>query len=213
MGAHKREHAREILHYPEVVERVRQVRGQGPDEPLLDEIYAGFVGRLHAKLPANAKPIPGAVATLHWLRERGVRVGSTTGYTRPMMEVLLPAAAAAGIEIEALICADEVVQGRPAPWACFRLAERFGVYPMSQCVKLGDTPADVAEGLNAGMTALAVSETGNEVGRSYADFAALSPEQQDQLVAAAAQRLREAGAHAVLRSVAELPSWLERRRD
>lgn len=209
MGAHKRDHAREILHYPEVAERVRTDLGREPDEGLLDEIYAQFSSRLTEVLPHFAEPVPGAIATLRWLRDHDIRIASTTGYTRSMMRTLEPIAAAAGIATEALICADEVVQGRPAPWACLRLAEKFGIYPMTRCLKIGDTPADVAEGLNAGMVSLAVSESGNEVGLSHPALKALSADARRSLVRGAEQRLRAAGARAVLRSVEELPAWIE----
>jgi phosphonoacetaldehyde hydrolase len=209
MGAHKREHAREILNYPEVAARVRSELGREPDEVLLDEIYRGFSSRLEQVLPNFAEPVPGAIATLRWLRDHGIRVASTTGYTRSMMRTLEPIAGAAGIATEALICADEVVQGRPAPWACFRLAEQFGIYPLARCLKIGDTPADIAEGLNAGMVSLAVSESGNEVGLSQQALEALGSDTRRSLVRSAEQRLRAAGAHAVLHSVEELPAWIE----
>jgi phosphonoacetaldehyde hydrolase len=209
MGAHKRDHAREILHYPEVAARVRGELRREPDETLLDEIYAQFCARLTGVLPNYAVPIPGALTTLRWLRDHDIRVASTTGYTRSMMRTLEPIASAAGIATEALICADEVVQGRPAPWACLRLAEKFGIYPMARCLKIGDTPADIAEGLNAGMVSLAVSESGNEVGLSLTALEALGVDARRSLVRVAEQRLRAAGARAVLRSVEELPAWIE----
>jgi phosphonoacetaldehyde hydrolase len=210
MGAHKRDHVREILHDPEMAERVRQRRKAGPDEALVQEIYDSFAQLLPPLLPAYAEPVPGAVDALRWLRERGVRIGGTTGYTRGMMDALEPVARAAGIELEAVICADEVPQGRPAPWACFRIAERLGVYPLSAAIKVGDTPADMAEGRNAGMICLGVSESGNEVGLSREALQALRPEERRERVAVASRRLIEAGAETVLPSVAELPAWLKR---
>jgi phosphonoacetaldehyde hydrolase len=209
MGAHKRDHVREILHYAEIAERVRSELRREPDEALVGQIYHDFAKLLPALLPAHAKPIPGAVATLQWLRERGIFIGSTTGYIRAMMDVLEPIARAVGIDPELVICADEVPQSRPAPWACFRIAEQCGVYPMSCCVKVGDTPADMAEGQNAGMVCVGLSESGNEVGLSQEALAILSAEKRENLIAAATERLTEAGAHAVLHSVAELPAWIE----
>lgn len=208
MGAHKRDHVREILHYPEIAARVRSELRREPDESLVTEIYDLFSVRLPALLPKHATPIPGAVETLGWLRENGIFIGSTTGYIRSMMDLLEPAARAAGINPEALICADEVPQSRPAPWACFRLAEKFGVYPMSRCVKVGDTPADMAEGINAGMIAVGISETGNEVGLGPEELAALSPAERARRGNEAERRLRGAGARDVLTSVSELPAWL-----
>jgi phosphonoacetaldehyde hydrolase len=209
MGAHKRDHVREILHYAEIADRVRTEMKREPDEALVEEIYQDFSKRLPALLPAHAEPIPGAVETLRWLREHGIRIGSTTGYTRAMMNALEPIAHMSGIDPEFVICADEVLQSRPAPWACFRIAEQCGVYPMSRCIKVGDTPADMAEGRNAGMICIGLSECGNEVGLSREALAALSSTEREQLVEAADKRLREAGANAVLRSVAELPAWIE----
>lgn len=209
MGAHKRDHVREILLYPEIAERVRSELKRVPDEALIDTIYHDFARLLPALLPAHAAPISGAVETLRQLREHGIRIGSTTGYTRAMMDVLEPVARTAGIDPEFIICADEVPQSRPAPWACFRIAERCGVYPMSRCLKVGDTPADMAEGRNAGMICIGLSECGNEVGMSQEALSNMDDSARLSLIHDAEKRLRETGAHAVLRSIAELPQWLE----
>jgi phosphonoacetaldehyde hydrolase len=209
MGAHKRDHVREILHYPEIKKRVQSELGRDPDEALVDAVYQDFASLLPALLPAHASPIPGSLETLKFLFENGIRIGSTTGYTRAMMDVLEPVARAAGITPEFVVCADEVPQSRPAPWACFRIAERCGVYPMSRCLKVGDTPADMAEGRNAGMICIGLSESGNEVGMSSEALSALSETARESLIHSAEQRLMDAGAHVVLRSIAELSGWME----
>ncbi|MCC6784477.1 MAG: phosphonoacetaldehyde hydrolase [Planctomycetes bacterium] len=214
MGAHKRDHVRAILDEPVIVERARQLGGMPLDdaharEAFGDRVYLAFECRLLELLPRYATPIPGALETLQWLRAREIAVGSTTGYTRPMMACLLPHAAAAGLAIDAVVCSDEVPQGRPAPWACFRLAERCGVFPLSRAVKVGDTPADMAEGRNAGMRCVGVDESGNEVGLDRATLLALPMAERQALRRRAGDRLAASGAELVLRSVAELPAWLE----
>ena len=211
MGAHKRDHVKEILTYPEVAQRVHTVLQREPDETLADEIYADFSKHLPALLPVHAAPIPGVVEAFLWLRSQGIRIGSTTGYLRSMMDVLEPVARASGIAPEFLICADEVPQCRPAPWACFRIAEHSRVYPMSRTIKVGDTPADMAEGRNAGMFCIGVSETGNEVGHSQEALAAMSTDEKEGLIAKAETRLLRAGADVVLRSAADLPAWISAR--
>src|SRR5262245_13323883 len=67
MGAHKRDHVREILLYPEISRRVEAELRRQPDEKLVAEIYEAFSTRLMAALPNHAEPIPGAVETLRWL--------------------------------------------------------------------------------------------------------------------------------------------------
>jgi len=209
MGAHKRDHVREILDYPEIATRVRNELKREPDEGLVQAIYEDFARLLPAELLVHAAPIPGAVEALHWLRERGVRIGSTTGYIRAMMDVLEPVARASGIDPELVVCADEVPQGRPAPWACFRIAERLGVYPLARAIKIGDTPADMAEGRNAGMICIGLSECGNEVGLGMDALQSLTAGERQQRIDMAEKRLKEAGADVVLRSIAELPAWIE----
>lgn len=212
MGLHKRDHVRQVLQSPAVAAQLGGPRDDAPDDTLVDTVYQIFCRGLPSALRRHAEPIPGAIATLAWLRVRGVHVGTTTGYTRAMMDQLAPAAQAAGLWPDHLVCADEVPDGRPAPWACFRIAERTGVYPLSRAVKVGDTPADMAEGRHAGMLCVGVSDTGNEVGLSAAAWAALADGDREQRRAEARRRLLGAGAHVVLRSVADLPFWLESRR-
>ncbi len=209
MGAHKRDHVREILGYSEIATRVRADLAREPDESVAEEIYAEFTRLLPGYLRRHAAPVPGALETIAWLRARAIPVGGTTGYTRAMMDVLEPVAGLAGLSVDALICADEVSRCRPAPWACLRLAERFGAFPVGQCLKVGDTAADMAEGVNAGMIPIGISETGNEFGLDAAALCALPPDERLRLRTAAEERLRSAGAWAVLAGVHELPAWIE----
>ncbi len=212
MGSHKRDHVREILGYSEVAARVRSDLKREPDEALITEIYDIFSQRLPYVLPRCATPIPGALETLEWLRDHGIAIGTTTGYVRSMMEVIEPVTNSLGIQPDDIVCSDEVVQCRPAPWACFRVAEKFGVYPMSHCLKVGDTAADMAEGRNASMVTVGVTETGNEVGLDLNAWLALDSLEQDARRAAAESKLRASGAHDVIAGVHQLPAWIEKSR-
>lgn len=104
------------------------------------------------------------------------------------------------------VCVSDVPAGRPAPWMAQLSAQRLGVYPPWRCVKVDDTEAGVREGRNAGMWAVGVALTGNEVGLSQAAVAALPADVRAARVAAARARLEAAGAHCVVDSIAELPT-------
>ena len=75
---------------------------------------------------------------------------------------------------------------------------------MSAIVKVGDTPADIAEAQNAGMWAVGVVSTGNEIGLSQAEWESLSDQDRAVRFALASERLQSAGAHYVIGSAADL---------
>ena len=163
-------------------ERVRAAwtsrHGQPPSEPTSSAFSASSCpGRRRSwrntarRFRAFARP---------WKRGKsaGLRIGSTTGYTRALLDVVLPAAAKLGYSPDASVTPDEVGGGRPKPFMCYRNAILLGVFPLWHCVKIGDTPADIAEGLNAGMWTIALTATGNEIGLSRNDWEALPPEER-----------------------------------
>jgi phosphonoacetaldehyde hydrolase len=108
-----------------------------------------------------------------------------------------------------MVCADEVVAGRPEPWMLLRAMEVLRVYPPSAVVKVGDTTADIEEGLNAGAWTVGVTRTGNYVGLSRTELAALPADARDRLIRDAGETLRGAGAHFLIRSIGELPPVLD----
>ena len=126
-----------------------------------------------------------------------------------MMADLIPAAAAGGFAPEAIVCADEVPLGRPAPWLALEALKRLNAYPVSACVKVGDTVADIDEGNNAGLWTVGVLLTGNETGLSEEELAALNAPALEACRSAAGARLLHAGAHFVIDSAADLVPTLD----
>jgi phosphonoacetaldehyde hydrolase len=121
-----------------------------------------------------------------------------------MLDLLVEKAAAQGYRPEISLCPDDVGGGRPHPWMCLRIALHFRLSSVAAAVKVGDTVSDIQEGLNAGMWTVGVAETGNEIGLSEADLAALPADERKRRAAKAAENLRAAGAHYVIPSVAAL---------
>ena len=79
---------------------------------------------------------------------------------------------------------------------------------MEAFVKVGDTLPDIAEGLNAGMWTIGVAKTGNELGLTEQEIAALEPEALKAKLERAYQRMHQAGAHYVVDTIAEVPPIL-----
>src|SRR5262249_50069681 len=153
--------------------------------------------------PDYAALVPGAADAVAAWRARGLAVGSTTGYSRDMVDVLEGAVRRQGLELDCAVCASDVRAGRPAPWMALEAAARLGVYPMRAIVKSGDTRADIDEGLNAGMWTIGVTATGNELGLNAAEFERLPPMELEARLDAIASRFRSVGAHYVARSICD----------
>jgi phosphonoacetaldehyde hydrolase len=155
-------------------------------------------------LAKHSDLIPGAKEFVDFLRTQGIKIGSTTGYTRELMEVVLPIAAASGYSPDATVCSDEVAAGRPAPWSNFRAAELLGVYPMDRILIVDDSVAGVQAGKNAGCYSVAVTTTGNPFGLSYEAFQRLDEIDVSRRQQQAEADFYSAGADLVVESVAAL---------
>jgi phosphonoacetaldehyde hydrolase len=91
----------------------------------------------------------------------------------------------------------------------FRNMELTGVYPAACVVKVGDTLPDIGEGRNAGTWTIGLSATGNEVGLNEGELGALPEGQRKERISRAEKALYDAGAHAVVPSIAEVPAAVE----
>src|SRR5271157_1255816 len=210
MGLEKREHLRHLLADEGIRRQWKEATGADPDPRDADSLYEDLEPRLREAVKRHSALIPGTKELVDELRSWGIRIGSTTGYLRPIMDILTVEAARQGFFTDAVVCPSEVPAGRPYPWMCFRNAVTLGVYPPRRLVKIGDTPADVQEGLNAGMWTIAVTLSGNEVGLSETDLQSMGEEDRNARLKDAERRLIAAGAHYVAESAATCRAVLAR---
>jgi phosphonoacetaldehyde hydrolase len=204
MGKHKLDHVWALLTDAAVRERWRAAHGKFPERSDLEAMYAGF-GPLQVEVLRDYMDLlPGVAEVAATLRERGIRIGSTTGFEQEMMDGLKIAAKQQGYEPECWVTPDLTGGGRPAPWMIYYAARQLGVYPLRTFVKVGDTPADIGEALNAGTWAVSVVRTGNEIGLSREALDSLSEQEREERFQAAREKFLALGAHYVIDSVAEL---------
>ncbi len=210
MGMLKRDHIRTML----AMERLRAQwaarYGAGPDESAVERIYGVFESALMESLSDYAAPKPGTVEAVARLRELGLAIGSTTGYTDAMMAVVTKSAAAQGYAPDAWASPDAVDgMGRPYPYMIYANMQRFRVPSVDAVVKVGDTVADIREGKNAGVRSLGVLEGSSAVGLTQAEYEALTEDERTAVLARARRSFLEAGADDVLLELGQLPAWLE----
>jgi phosphonoacetaldehyde hydrolase len=209
MGLPKKDHIRAILSLPRVQDAWQSLRGHPPNEAAVDEIYLCFIPLQLSCLAEHSALIPGVLDAFHYLRQRSLKIGSTTGYTRAMVDLLLAQSAKSGYIPDCSISPEDVGAGRPLPFMIYENAVRMGVYPMAAIAKVGDTPADIQEGLNAGVWSIGVAGAGNRIGLSFNDFQNLCASDREFRLNEARAELQNAGAHYIVDALSEIPAVLD----
>lgn len=209
MGTAKRDHIRRITELPAVCRRWQEAHGEAPGEAEVEAMYADFVPRQLESLRRHAELIPGTAEAVAALRARGVRIGATTGYSREMSEIVLAAAERQGYRPDVAVSASDVPHGRPHPAMALKALIELGVPCVQASVVVDDTVPGIEAGLNAGMWAVGVAISGNEVGLTPAEWAALPADERQVRRERAFERLHRAGAHAVIDTIAELVPCIE----
>lgn len=206
MGMEKREHVAAMLAMPRLADLWAVKNGARPGDNDVDAVFQAVWELMPHILADYAEPVPGLGDAMAALRARGIKIGSCTGYSRAMMSELLPIAEKLGYKPDSLVTADEVPNGRPWPWMCWRNCMNLGVFPTEAVVKVGDTVADIKEGINAGHWSVAVTRTSNALGLDAAEAAATDPHELARRERELAREFRRAGAHYVISSIADLPA-------
>lgn len=208
MGRAKHEHIAMVASLPRISAMWRGVHGRDVNEDDIQAMYHDFLPLQKEILRKGSDVIPRVAEAVSILRRNGILIGSTTGYTRELMEVVVPIAAEQGYAPDVVICSDDVPAGRPAPWMNLLAAQRLGVYPLSSIVAVDDTPVGIEAGRNAGMRTIGVTLTGNLTGLSESEVQGLTEVERDRIMATAGDAFTQAGADLVLPSVARLPGVL-----
>jgi phosphonoacetaldehyde hydrolase len=204
MGMAKREHVVAILSEDAMAERWRSVKGGAWSEADVDALMVELEPAMAASAALCRDLIPGAATAASALRHKGIKVGSTTGYTRAMMADIIPAAAEQGYTPAAIVCAGETAMGRPAPLMLWQAMAALSAWPAGCCVAVDDAPVGIIAGRNAGLWTIGVAGSGNGVGMAYDDFMALSAEERMTRMASVIAAFADAGADFVIESVADL---------
>jgi phosphonatase-like hydrolase len=144
-------------------ERLQSVRGSSKRQAVLsfipqgadrmrraERVYASFHARLAERYSvAGVEPCDGAERIFQWLRGQGIRVALNTGFDRDITELLLRALNWKEAVVDAVVCGDDVMRGRPAPYLIFHAMEATGTTSVRRVANLGDTVLDLKAGHNA----------------------------------------------------------------
>ncbi len=209
MGRAKRDHIATVAAMAPVEAQWHRLHQRAFSEEDIDAMYADFLPLQKEILDQYTNLIKGTADVVQSLRAIGLQIGSSTGYTRELMEVVSPAAKRQGYEPDFVLCAEDAPQGRPAPFLLFHAAMRMGVYPMWRIIKVDDTVVGVEAGRNAGCWTIGIIRTGNGLGLSAEEVDALGVNECQTRCSKVAGLLTNAGADYCIESVEDLLPIIE----
>jgi phosphonatase-like hydrolase len=150
-----REAVNEVMGIPKPValrQLIAQATGGNRLLHQLNAIHADFVDRMirFYRMDPSVHEIPGANDTFRRLRSAGIKIALDTGFSRDVVEVLLDRLGWKNGPVNATVTSDEVPRGRPHPDMIQKIMNQLGIKDPRRVAKVGDTPADLQEGTNAG---------------------------------------------------------------
>ncbi|GGG16723.1 phosphonoacetaldehyde hydrolase [Paenibacillus aceti] len=210
MGMLKIDHIRAMLSMPRLSKLWEEKAGRAFNEEDVNQLYAEFEPALMASLSEYTSPIPGVIPVVEELRSRGLKIGSTTGYTNSMMEVVVPGAKAKGYSPDHVVTPDDTNSyGRPYPYMIYRNMEALKLSAVRKVVKVGDTTSDIKEGVAAGVWSVGVAVGSSEMGLSEEEYNSLTAPDQQAAIARTQQVFKQHGADFTIATLAELPALIE----
>ena len=211
MGLRKDLHIKALTEEPVIRDRWREVHGRFPDQDDVDRMFADFVPAQLACLPTYTTLLPHVAEVTQRLQKQGIKIGSSTGFLRPMVDILEKAARKQGYTPDASVAGDEVEQGaRPKPFMVYRNLDLMDVWPIQSVIKVDDTIGGVGEGLNAGCWSVGIARYSNYMNiQTLEEADKMSAEEMQSRLEKTREILAKAGAHYVIDSLEEIEAVID----
>ncbi|WP_236215164.1 phosphonoacetaldehyde hydrolase [Metapseudomonas otitidis] len=209
MGMGKWDHIRTLCNLPAIAERYRAAFGRLPTDDDVTAIYERFMPLQIEKIGVHSALIPGALEAIAALRQRGLKIGSCSGYPKAVMDKVVELARGNGYVADHVVATDEVPNGRPHPAQALANVIALGIEDVAACVKVDDTWPGILEGRRAGMWTVALTCSGNALGLTWDQFKALSPTELERARQRIGQLFEGARPHYLIDTIADLPKVID----
>lgn len=211
MGMLKRDHIKAMLKMPRINNMWQEKYGRAFNEEDVNALYSKFEPLLLTSLKEYTEPLPEVLETVGILRKKGIKIGSTTGYTDSMMKIVVDGAREKGYKPDFWITPDSTKSyGRPYPYMIFRNIEALKISACSNVIKVGDTISDIREAINAGVWSVGVVVGSSQMGLSYDEFIELSEREKDIVIKKTEETFLKEGADFTIKTMKELPELIEK---
>lgn len=164
----------------------QQVGADHPDYGAkVDDSYDRFRSILENHYRTQpVEPTEGTLALFRWLKEREIALTLNTGFYREVTNIILHRlgwdqglnedyVGDSSAIVQVSVTPSEIYgnEGRPAPFMIQKAMYRLGIQDPKQVISIGDTPADLAAGRNAGCFAACGVTNGTHSAAQLAQYA------------------------------------------
>ncbi|MDO4300278.1 MAG: phosphonoacetaldehyde hydrolase [Clostridia bacterium] len=199
MGMLKWNHINEMLKGERISAEWERIYGRRATNEDVDKVYDKSEKAILHIVSEYAEPKPYVIEVVSKLRERGIKIGSTTGYTDEMMNIVVPKAKEFGYSPDCWFSPNSVSNmGRPYPYMIFENLKRLEISSVENVIKIGDTISDIKEGKNAGVISVGVIEGSSLMAMSEEEFNSLSDNEKTEIRNAVREKFIAAGADYVI---------------
>ena len=211
MGLRKDLHIKALTEEPEIRDRWHGVHGSYPDQADVDRMFADFVPLQLNCLRDYTTLLPHVAEVTQSLQKQGIKIGSSTGFVRSMVDILEADAKTQGYVPDASVAGDEVINGaRPKPFMVYRNLDLMNVHPIQSVVKVDDTVSGIGEALEAGCWGVGIARYSNYMDvDTLAQGESLSEAEIGRRLTYTREKLRQAGAHYVIDTFDQLPDVIK----
>ena len=206
MGVGKWDHIRALCDDAGIAAQYQARFGRLPTDEDVTAIYERFLPMQLEKVAQYSAAIPGAVELLRALRQRGLKIGSCSGYPDSVMRRVSGRAATEGLEPDCIVASDDVPRARPAPAMALKNVVELGLSDVAACIKVDDTAPGIEEGRRAGMWTVGLLLSGNAAGLTLDEYLSLDEAGREEARARAGAELSSASPHYLIDTVADLPA-------
>lgn len=117
------------------------------------KVYNRYTDLMVQHYRTKTREISGASNVFRWCHENKIKVATDTGFHRIVVDAIMDSLGwvkdgLVDIAVDVEHIPGEI--GRPAPFMIFYAMTRMDIQSVHEVIKIGDTPADILEGYNAG---------------------------------------------------------------
>lgn len=164
MGIKKDLHIKKLLEIPSIQNKWINNYYREPNDEDITNIYREYIPIQKKILPEYCNLLPKVVETVNMIKQKGIKIGSTTGFSREMLDCILENIKTTELTFDSTVAGDDLdnsnihIGSRPYPFMIYKNMEKLNISDINTIVKVDDTITGIQEGLNAGCWTIGITD-------------------------------------------------------